>query len=168
MKWSPVAGNFRIIVRGVSDVEAAFKQKLALVDRASQQVVLQGGAAIQRGAREQFRGRPKGSKVKGSPRYLSKGSKTIKGVTHDFAPTPGKPTNRTGNLWKSIQVEATRVTPGTWASTTGPKAEYGRAVEMGNPRWKTGNKFPFLAPGYEAAKGKLPAIYRQIWAKALQ
>ena len=163
-----MTANYRIIVRGVADVEAAFKKKLALVDKASQQVVLQGGAAIQRAAREQFRGRPKFSKVKGSPRYLSKGSRTVKGVTYDFAPTPGRPTNRTGNLWKSIQVEATRVTPGTWASTTGPKAEYGRAVELGNPRWKTGNTFPYLAPGWDAAKVKLPAIYREVWGRALQ
>lgn len=76
--------------------------------------------------------------------------KQIKGGHKRGTPTPSAPdnppTNITGYLRRSIR--ASRVTgfEGRYQVTVGPYANYARSLEYGNPRWRSGVKYPFVEP----------------------
>ena len=165
--------QFRVVVSNMAQVQSALQKRIALIDRASYVIVEESAKAIRKEAQARFRGRPLGSvRKKGAKgaRYKSKGVHVNKktGAITSFAPVNGSPTNRTGNLSGSIEYALLHVAPGRWGATIGPTMEYGRAVELGSPRWKTGNKFPYLQPGYEAALPYVQEVYRNTWNRALR
>jgi Bacteriophage HK97-gp10, putative tail-component len=57
----------------------------------------------------------------------------------------GKPSNVTGNLRRSIR-STTKGFNGRYTMVVGAYMVYARALEFGNPRWKSGVKYPFVAP----------------------
>jgi hypothetical protein len=165
--------QFRVVVSNMAQVQSALNKRIALIDRASYVIVEESGKAIRKAAQAKFRGRPLGSvRKKGElgPKYKTKGVHVNKktGAITSFAPINGRPTNRTGHLADSIQFETLHVAPGRWGVTVGPTMKYGRAVELGSPKWKTGNKFPYLQPGYEEALPYIQEVYRQTWNRALR
>jgi len=165
--------QFRVVVSNMAQVQSALNKRIALIDRASYVIVEESAKAIRKEAQARFRGRPLGSvRKKGAKgaKYKSKGVHVNKktGAITSFAPVNGSPTNRTGNLSSSIEYALLHVAPGRWGVTVGPTMQYGRAVELGSPRWKTGNKFPYLQPGYEAALPYIQEVYRNTWNRALR
>ena len=57
----------------------------------------------------------------------------------------GKPSNVTGNLRRSIR-STTKGFNGRYTMVVGAYMVYARALEFGNPRWKSGVRYPFVAP----------------------
>lgn len=167
-----MAIQYKTHLKNYNEVRRALDVGIAELDDASKRIVILGGKIIERNAKQNFRGRPKGSaKVRaGRKVFLSTGQYQSKktGEVFDFAPTPGRPTNRSGNLSASIHTEARRVGPGRWSSSTGGTTKYARAIELGSPRWKTGNKFPYLAPAYEQSIESLKTLYREEWGRVLR
>lgn len=82
-----------------------------------------------------------------------------RGEPHIPGTGPG-PNRVTGYLVNSIITEV-REGFGTYTATVGPTAAYARALELGNPRWKSGVKYPFLFPAVTdlAKSGNLNRIF---------
>lgn len=57
----------------------------------------------------------------------------------------GKPSNVTGNLRRSIR-SSVQGFNGRYTMTVGAYMVYARALEFGHPRWRSGVKYPFVAP----------------------
>jgi hypothetical protein len=57
----------------------------------------------------------------------------------------GKPSNMSGNLRRSIRSK-TVGGMGQYTVTTGAYQIYARALEYGHPKWRSGVKYPFVAP----------------------
>lgn len=160
--------SYSVEVRNVKAVQSALTAQVAKIELASRNIVAQGGALIERKAKQRFRPRPPGSEVHRNGRlvYLNKGK---------YAPRKPKPTNRSGNLQSSITSEVRRVGPGRWMSSTGPTVKYGRSVERGKQSSTSdyavvleGLGYPYMTPAFEEARPELAAIYREQWRRALQ
>lgn len=161
-----MSNEFKIEILGVRRLTEAMEKKVLEIDRATKRIANQAGAVVKAEAQGVFRPRPSGgaTRTSGRQKYRTKG---FAPNGDPYAPTPPIPTQRTGNLQSSIQFETERRSYATYAVRIGPTIEYGRAVELGSPRWKTGNKFPYMRPGYERSKRKIGEIYRREWRAAL-
>jgi len=86
-----------------------------------------------------------------------------RGSGHIPGTGPG-PNMVTGTLNRSIIYTSNPVGLVGYMAVVGPTAIYGRAVELGNPRWKSGVKYPYLRPAYEElmASGELQAIHQAV------
>lgn len=152
--------KIRVEVKGIDDFARAITIQAEKLDKASERIVKKGAAIVGSDAKRQFRPRPLGSV------RTSKTGRVYYSSKPPFQPRPPKPTSRSGNLRDSIHmIEAKRIGPGKWISTTGPTMIYGRRVELGGGRARA---FPYMAPGLQAAKPKLRKLYADEWRKALQ
>lgn len=81
---------------------------------------------------------------------------------------PG-PMVRSGALRRSIVVIGPEAAgPGTFVAHVGPTVVYGRAIEEGHPRWKSGVKYPYLGPAHDfVTRIALPVIFERHWGAAL-
>lgn len=72
-----------------------------------------------------------------------------------IGPRSGEGPNRgTGNLLTSIHMSTRRQGFGTYTAEVGAGAIYARALEVGNPRWTSGVKYPYMQPALnELVKG---------------
>jgi hypothetical protein len=124
---------------GVTAWVAAVDKMLADVGVATGQAVAEGAAAIQTQARINASGRP-------------------------------GPNVRSGALRAGITVEGPLPQGfGGFIAYIRSTVRYGRAIEEGHPRWKTGNKFPYLGPAYTYVTNvALPVIFERAWARALR
>jgi hypothetical protein len=64
-----------------------------------------------------------------------------------------------GSLRRSITTTIRREGFGDYVATVMPTMVYARAVELGNPRWKSGVKYPYLIPAAEAIKPRMNQIF---------
>lgn len=162
-------GEFKVIVKGVKELEESLLKRYEMIDHAGERIVRRAGEAVARNSKLVFLGRPtviktknKGARREGLP-YLNNRSQSW--------PTP---TNRTGHLRDSIHVgDITRLGPGRWISTTGPTMVYGRRVELGGVSRTNGTTirtrpFPYMTPGFERSRTEITTIYREEWARALR
>lgn len=98
---------------------------------------------------------------------------TIKGSHKKGTPTPSTPgnppTNITGTLRRSIVAKTTRKGFAKYEAQIGPTVIYGRAVELGHPRWASGINYPFMAAAAKILEGnnRLETIWKKSLAKAL-
>ena len=161
-----MSNEFKIEVLGVQRLTDAMEKKILEIDRATRKIAGKAGAVVQAESRAVFRPRPAGSgrKINGRKTYQTRGQSPM---GDPYAPTPPIPTQRSGILQKSIQYEVERRGYATYAVRIGPTAKYGRAIELGSTRWRTGNKFPYMAPGYERSRRKIVEIYRREWRAVL-
>jgi len=151
--------QLRVEVHGVQDFAKAVRVQAEKLDKASERIVKKGSTIVGSEAKRQFRPRPLGSV------RTSKSGKVYYSSKPPYQPRPPRPTSRSGNLRNSIHmVEAKRLGPGRWVSTTSPTMIYGRRVELGGGRARA---FPYMAPGLQAAKPKLRKLYTDEWRKAL-
>lgn len=127
-----------IIVKNKNDVLAGITKDVSQIEQAVQFGINMAALSIERQ-----------TKLNASTGVHPRGQGHLKGTG------PG-PNRVTGNLVNSIVTE-TRYGFGSYVATVGPTAEYARALEFGNPRWKSGVKYPFLIPavGYLVGSGKL-------------
>lgn len=88
---------------------------------------------------------------------------------------PGKPhikgTGPGPNRATSTLVGSFRMTErkgfGDYTIDVYPTAMYSRAVEFGNPRWKSGVKYPYLAPAGESVRRQAVRIFKLNLARRL-
>ena len=77
--------------------------------------------------------------------------------------TPGDgrgPNRGTGNLLSSMTFNSSRKGFGSYTAEIGAGAVYARALELGNPRWSSGVKYPYMEPALSGivSSGKLSEI----------
>lgn len=86
--------------------------------------------------------------------------------------TPGgPPQNISGTLRRSVITSHPRLLGAGRAETRiGPTTRYGRAVDLGHPRWKSGVKYPYVEPGVADAEssGELHAVAASIITRAMR
>lgn len=89
-----------------------------------------------------------------------------RGQGHLKGTGPG-PNRVTGNLIRSVVTEI-RQGFGSYVATVGPTAEYARALEFGNPNWKSGVRYPYLVPavGQMVGSGKLNRVFQGAFLSA--
>jgi len=86
------------------------------------------------------------------------------GLPHIGPRTGEGPNIVTGNLVNKIKASpATKGLKG-YTATVGSSAEYARAIELGNPVWKSGVKFPYLTPA--ANKLMVSGVLNRIFTTA--
>jgi hypothetical protein len=75
----------------------------------------------------------------------------------------------TGNLRRSI-FSRTRIGFGTYIAEVGATMEYARQVEQGGGRWKSGVKYPYIAPAAEKLRdnGTLSRTFAGAFASQLR
>jgi hypothetical protein len=76
----------------------------------------------------------------------------------------------TGNLVNNIKVSpATKGLRG-YTAIVGSSAEYARAIELGNPVWKSGVKFPYLTPAANklSSSGVLNRIFTTAFIRVVK
>ena len=88
-----------------------------------------------------------------------------------IGPRTGEGPNKvTGNLVRNIIGSSVRQQGfGTYTASATSGAEYARAVELGNPRWKSGVKFPYMIPArdYLVQSGLASAYIREEVSRAM-
>lgn len=128
-----------VFITGARELIGAIDKITAEVDVASRQAVAEGARALQVQAKANASGRPGPNVVSGALRS---------GIVVE------------GPLRQGLGVFV------AWVRST---VVYGRAIEEGHPRWKTGNKFPYLGPAYDfVTKVVLPQLFERAWAAAMR
>lgn len=128
------------------------------VNSASRRIVERGGVMIASDAKKQFRTRPSGSQ------RTSKTGKLYFSFKPPYQATPPRPTNRTGNLSRSIKIQAVTPIEGGWMSATGPSMMYAPFVEYGTSRMKPE---PFMSTSVHRLTSELSTLATEIWAEAV-
>jgi|APCry1669189204_1035204.scaffolds.fasta_scaffold126991_2 hypothetical protein len=152
----------RIIVVGEAEFHGAMKLKTEASNRASRNIVAKGGEIISANAKKEFR-----PYIFGSQRVSASG-KTYYKTAPPFQPIPPRPTNRSGNLQRSIRVAlVSTTTSGVWMSETGPAygpaTRYAKYVEVGGNR-----KFPYMEPGFDKSLEELRLLAQEEWRIATE
>jgi hypothetical protein len=154
-----MANKFKVEVKGIKEFTRAVEVQAAKLDKASERIVKKGSAIVGRFAKKEFRPRPLGSQ------RISASGRVYYATNGRFAPQPPKPTSRTGNLRNSIHmVQAERLGPASWMSTTAPSVVYGARVELGGG---PNRPFPYMKPGFDKSVPELQRLYNDEWAAAL-
>ena len=91
-----------------------------------------------------------------------------RGQGHIPGTGPG-PNRVTGNLLRSIHTAPiVKGFGGRYTASVFPTMIYSRAVELGNPRWKSGVKYPYLTPAADKirplANRIFTAAFNQKWS----
>ena len=123
-------------VEGLTEFESAMDAWMLRIEEASLEFVTKGGLQVADRAKDVFAG----------------GSQPGPWVGPNFP----IPTSHTGFLRNSITTENQRTFPGGASSETGPRAVYGRRIELGYTGtghfpYYTTRPFPFLKPGLDKA-----------------
>ena len=138
-----------IVIKNATQVMAAIEDNVDKIEKAAAFATGQAALSIERQAKQNA-----------STGVHARGEGHIPGTG------PG-PNRVTGNLVRSITTEI-RYGFGSYVATVGPTAEYARAVELGNPRWKSGVRYPYLIPavGQLVGSGKLNRTFQAAFMAA--
>jgi hypothetical protein len=126
-----------------------------LIEQAAVYGLSQVALAIERQAKQNFQGKRRRVKTKNSYRYEP--------AMH-VGPSGGFPNVITGNLRRSINTKL-RHGFGVYTAEVGPSAIYGRTVEQGSPRWKSGVSYPYLRPAYDDIAKRADQIFTQAFKR---
>lgn len=140
-----------IVIRNLADVLAGLEVQEDRIENAAQTAIATAGFAIQRQAQ-----------INANTGTHSKKTGHIPGTG------PG-PNVVTGALRRSIRTDV-KYGFGNYIAVVGASTEYARAVELGSPRWKSGVKYPYLAPAAEQLilNGSLNRIFTAAFVKAVK
>ena len=132
-----------MVWEGVPEWQKALDALITQADVAGEQIVTKGAHLVEAAAKQKASGRP-------GPNVV------------------------TGTLRRSIGlVDVTRLGPGRWQSQTAPTVVYARRIELGFHSADSLGRvydqppFPYLGPGLDDAITALGALYREMWAAAL-
>jgi len=141
----------RVEITNLSDVLRTLSINATKIEKASQYGVAQVALAIERETKQLLFTR------QNSGRYGGKGSERYRG--HEPVSGDGQPPNRvTGALASSVHTEL-RQGFGTYYADVFPTMVYARALELGNPRWKSGVKYPYLGPAVDKVRPRANQIF---------
>jgi hypothetical protein len=73
-----------------------------------------------------------------------------------------------GSLRRSIHTEVRRIGFGDYVATVSPTMIYARAVELGNRRWKSGVKYPYLIPAANSVRPRMNQIFMTAYMRKRQ
>jgi hypothetical protein len=140
-----------VVIRNLADVLAGLEVQEDMLERAAQTAIATAGFAIQREAQKNAN---TGTHKRGTPRISGSG--------------PG-PNVVTGALRRSIRTDV-KYGFGNYIAVVGASTEYARAVELGSPKWKSGVKYPYLAPAaiQLIMNGSLNRIFTAAFIKAVK
>jgi hypothetical protein len=140
-----------VIIRNLSDVLAGLEVQEDRLERAAQTAIATAGFAVQRQAQ-------KNANTGTHPRRQG----------HIPGTGPG-PNVVTGTLRRSIRTDV-KYGFGNYIAVVGADTEYARAVELGSPRWKSGVKYPYLAPAAIEliSNGTLNRVFTAAFIKAVR
>ena len=140
-----------VIIRNLSDVLAGLEVQEDRLENAVQTAIATAGFEVQRQAQKNAN---TGSHPRGTPRIAGTG--------------PG-PNVVTGTLRRSIRTDV-KYGFGNYIAVVGADTEYARAVELGSTRWKSGVKYPYLAPAATdlIISGKLNRVFTAAFIKAVR
>jgi hypothetical protein len=140
-----------VIVRNLAEVLAGLEVQEDRLERAAQIAIATAGFAVQRQAQKNAN---TGTHKRGQGHIPGTG--------------PG-PNVVTGALRRSIRTDV-KYGFGNYVAVVGASTEYARAVELGSPRWKSGVKYPYLAPAaIELIRnGSLNRIFTAAFIKAVK
>lgn len=79
---------------------------------------------------------------------------------------PG-PNRVTGALIRSITTERKQGFDGMYSASVYPTMVYSRAVELGNERWKSGVRYPYLEPAANQVRKKARKIFIDVLKRRL-
>ena len=160
------------LISGVKAFNASLQTIEKRMRMAGRQIVVEGGQVIAKNSREMFTSVVENKQgVQGviDRSYGQKGQTKMKLVRKGahVGPEGGPPNTRTGYLQRSIQTSRPEeIGTGRWTTSTGPKAIYGRRIELGFPR---GNyAYPYLQPGFEKSMPEIKVISERVWAGVLR
>lgn len=140
-----------VIIRNLSQVLAGLEVQEDKLEHAAQTAIATAGFAVQRQAQKN----------------ANTGTHSKK-TGHIPGTGPG-PNVVTGALRRSIRTDV-KYGFGNYIAVVGASTEYARAVELGSPRWKSGVKYPYLAPAAEELirNGSLNRIFTAAFLKAVR
>ena len=140
-----------VVVRNLAQVLAGLEVQEDRLERAAQTAIATAGFAIQRQAQKNAN---TGTHKKGQGHIPGTG--------------PG-PNVVTGALRRSIRTDV-KYGFGNYVAVVGASTEYARAVELGSSKWKSGVKYPYLAPAaIELIRnGSLNRIFTAAFLKAVR
>ena len=140
-----------VVVRNLAEVLAGLEVQEDRLEQAAQTAIATAGFAIQRQAQKNAN---TGTHKKGQGHIPGTG--------------PG-PNVVTGALRRSIRTDV-KYGFGNYIAVVGASTEYARAVELGSPRWKSGVKYPYLAPAAIELimNGSLNRIFTAAFIKAVR
>lgn len=140
-----------VVIRNLSDVLAGLDVQEDKLEQAAQVAIATAGFAIQREAQKN----------------ANTGTHNKK-TGHIPGTGPG-PNVVTGKLRRSISTDV-RYGFGNYVAVVGASTEYARAVELGSKKWKSGVKYPYLAPAAEQLilNGSLNRIFTGAFLKAVR
>jgi len=137
------------LISGVKAFNESIKVMNQKMRMAGRQIVVEGGQVIAKNSREMFTEPGNGRKGR------------------HVGPEGGPPNVRTGYLARSIQSSRPEeIGTGRWTTSTGPKAIYGRRIELGFPEGKY--DYPYLRPGFEKSMPEIRKISERVWAGVLR
>jgi hypothetical protein len=164
-----------IHISGVRKAEAAIEEMIQKMRFAGYRITLEGAQVIIKNSRKQFT--TVGIDSAGNERVLTKGTRLRKGekISRRGRHVEGnQPHIRSGYLARSIQFEGPReLSKGRWETTIGPKAAYGRRIELGfRGKDSLGRTYdqgplPYMAPGLEESRYEVEAIAKREWERAM-
>jgi len=153
---------------GVDEAVTSMRAKMAAANLAARKIVADGGEMIAEEARAQFIPRVKGGRHKVTVYHKDGTTSEAWAYGAPVDRVNHRPTQRTGNLQRSIQVFTSRgPRQGMWISETGPTAKYGRRVELGMHYGEGDDTYPYMQPGFTRAKPKVQALATKEWRLAL-
>jgi hypothetical protein len=139
-------------IKGVDAVMAAIKAKAVKADLGVKLAASAMGAELESAMKLQIKGRhkPGTSRTDADPR-------TGRG------PGGVPPQNVTNQLRNTITYGVSQIGFGTYKVVAGPTKVYARSLELGNPRWRSDTRYPFVEPAYREvlSSGRLTAIWQQ-------
>ena len=140
-----------VVIRNLAEVLAGLEVQEDRLEHAAQTAIATAGFAIQREAQKNAN---TGTHKKGQGHIPGTG--------------PG-PNVVTGALRRSIRTDV-KYGFGNYVAVVGASTEYARAVELGSPKWKSGVKYPYLAPAAEQLirNGSLNRIFTAAFLKAVR
>jgi hypothetical protein len=150
--------GFELSIPDLSKAVSKISSLTTKLDVAAQFGVGQVGLAVERKARNLLTNNQHADKVKnGKHNWTPRGH-----IGGDGTP----PNRRTGNLIRSIYTDL-KHEPGSYVASVFPTALYGRALELGNPKWKSGVKYPYMKPAFDFVKPQATRIFEKAFAKKM-
>ena len=147
-----------IQIKNVDAFKQVVAQKIAVIEQANERIVRVGAEVVKSRAQDEFI-------VGATGEYTSKTGHVYFDNKPPHEPKPPNPTNRTGNLQRSIEVFVSKLGAGTWSASIGPTLFYGKILELGEGHLKA--KYPFMANGFEKSREDLVKIYNEEWKRAI-
>jgi len=136
-----VSEGFHMNIKNMSEVIAQITTAATKIDKAALYAVGQVGLSLERRVKKNLN-------TTTHPR----------GVGHITKGDGGYPNRVTGALSRSVYTEL-RQEPGSYIASVFPTMVYARALELGNPNWKSGVQYPYLKPSFDQERPGMTALF---------